>query len=139
MYEIIRHTEAIDQQSTRDYGITVARSYALLSIPREGQISMSELSEKMRLAKSTMTRVADQLVTKGLIERDPDTQDRRMVQVRLTEAGRQMQGEIEADYQMFFEMVLAELDDPAVVVKSLEQVAKAIVVVMQKKHGMDYR
>ncbi len=139
LYEIVRNMEAIDQQNTQDYGITVAQSYALLTFPRHESISMSDLSEQMRLAKSTMTRVIDQLVERGLVERETSAEDRRIVQVKLSEKGHTMQREMEADYQRFFEMVLAELDEPESVVTALEKLAVALVTVMQKKHGTDYQ
>jgi DNA-binding MarR family transcriptional regulator len=101
---------------------------------------MSELSERMRLAKSTMTRMADQLTAKGLVDRAVDLQDRRMVQVELTAAGRALRRQMDDDFRQFFDRALeaipAELR--AAAVNSLELIVNALANVMEGKHGKDY-
>ena len=49
----------------------------------------SELSVFMISSRTNITRVADELEKKGLIERRPDPQDRRQLDLRLTPRGRE--------------------------------------------------
>lgn len=72
---------------------------------------MSDLSEAMGLAGSTMTRMVDPLVQKGLASRAPDNEDRRIVRVALTEHGREVQRGLEKELEEFFAGILAGLSE----------------------------
>jgi DNA-binding MarR family transcriptional regulator len=49
---------------------------------------MSELAEVLRVDPSTATRAVQRLEKAGLAERSPSTEDGRVVEVRITDAGR---------------------------------------------------
>ena len=51
---------------------------------------MSELAEALRVEPSTATRAVQRLVNAGLAERRPSNDDGRVVQVEITEAGREV-------------------------------------------------
>lgn len=88
IYTLVKSYETCDRVCLTQFGVTSSQGYTLLALPRQGHLSMNELSEAMGVANSTMTRMVDQLVRKGLVQRRPDDEDRRMVQVRLSEQGR---------------------------------------------------
>jgi MarR family transcriptional regulator for hemolysin len=50
--------------------------------------SQRELAELMRIEPPTLVRHLDRMAEEGLVERRPDTADRRIVRVAVTEAGR---------------------------------------------------
>jgi DNA-binding MarR family transcriptional regulator len=54
-----------------------------------GPISMGELSRDLEVPLSTATRTMDWLVTNGYAQRLPDSNDRRIVRVELTETGKE--------------------------------------------------
>ena len=61
------------------------------------QLSPGQLVHETLVTSGTMTNRVDRLVTRGLVERSPDPEDRRGVQVRLSTAGRKaVDGAIEA-------------------------------------------
>jgi DNA-binding MarR family transcriptional regulator len=60
---------------------------------------MNELSKQMGLAKSTMTRVVDNMVREGWIERAKICGDNRRVSVRLTRKGKGLAEKLEASSQ----------------------------------------
>jgi len=136
IYEIIRYTEVINQHYMEPHGVTVTQGYTLLAFPLNDNISMSALSDKLGLANSTVTRMVDQLVSKGLVRREPDPEDRRVVQVGLTAQGQGLHQALAADFQHFFSMVLAEipLDQQTPIIDSLELVTQLIIKVMEQKH-----
>jgi DNA-binding MarR family transcriptional regulator len=78
-------------------------------MPESDNITMNELSVKMRLANSTMTRMVDQLVQKRLVIRETDPQDRRIVLVHLTDKGREERSTFRSTLQDIFSQVLGEL------------------------------
>jgi len=53
---------------------------------------MSELASAMNTATSTMTGIVDTLVRKGLVIREADSQDRRVVICHLSEKGNELSG-----------------------------------------------
>lgn len=57
----------------------------------EDGISISDLSEKTGLAKTTLTSMLDRLEASGHIRREPDPADRRRVFIHLTDAARALQ------------------------------------------------
>jgi MarR family transcriptional repressor of emrRAB len=59
----------------------------LYSTP-EGRVNPSTLSDSLVQSRTHMTRVADELVAKGLVERVPSASDRRRIELSLTREGR---------------------------------------------------
>jgi DNA-binding MarR family transcriptional regulator len=89
------------------YGISVSQCHTLEALGEHGTITMNALAEHLHLAVSTVTRVVDQLVDKGLAERHIGATDRRVCQVALTPSGmellRTLQGELIAREQAVLE------------------------------------
>ena len=69
-------------------------------------VRLSEIAEALRIAPRSATEVADGLQERGLVERAADPTDRRAVVLTVTEAGRQVQREVDdaraADAQQLF-------------------------------------
>lgn len=55
-----------------------------------GSLTMGELSKALDVPLSTATRIVDWLVESGYVRRLSDPEDRRIVRVALTEAGREL-------------------------------------------------
>ena len=74
------------------------------------------------------------------MERTFSEEDRRVVVAQLTAMGRNRRAQIEADFRLFFDMVLEEIgvDAHETVIESLEMLAQAVVAVMIRKHGEGY-
>ena len=111
LYEMVGVLEMCDRSFVVKREVTVSQSHALLALPAQGAMSMHELSSAMNLAGSTMTRVVDQLVYKGLAERAPDEEDRRIVRVTLTPRGCEVRAEVDADFQTVFAQVAEQVDE----------------------------
>lgn len=62
----------------------------LFTLMRMGRQLTSELARRYHVTNPTMTRIVDELVKKGLVERQHDTKDRRCIFLELTEAGREL-------------------------------------------------
>jgi len=63
---------------------------------REPSWRMSDLAVALRVDPSTATRAVQRLVAPGLVERLTDSEDGRVVIVRITEAGRELHRQIDA-------------------------------------------
>jgi len=89
---------------------------------------MNALSEWMSLATSTMTRIVDNLVRDGYIERTQDDQDRRVVHVSLTEKGKELHQVIHRVYHQYHRRIVDNIpaDQLHKVVESLQVLRDAI-------------
>ena len=108
LYQLMRNFETCDRLCLAQYGVTASQGYTLLALPQGGGLSMNELSEAMGLANSTMTRMVDHLVSKGLVCRQTSQGDRRVVLVALSTRGQQVRDDLELARQELFQSVLVE-------------------------------
>lgn len=69
-------------------GVTVAEWVFLRSLFDFKAVAPSMLAERMGMTKSAISRLADRLIGKGLVERKLDTDDRRGQTLSLTRAAR---------------------------------------------------
>jgi DNA-binding MarR family transcriptional regulator len=59
-----------------------------------GDLSLSELSERIRAQNSTVTGIIDRMEREGLVARSRSTEDRRVVHIKLTDKGARIAREI---------------------------------------------
>ena len=85
---------SFEKMQVNNCGLTVPQSNTLLTLFYHKLLTMNELSSHMRVAPTTMTRVVDNLVRDGYLDRLRIEEDRRIVQVGLTEKGQQTVGEL---------------------------------------------
>jgi DNA-binding MarR family transcriptional regulator len=83
-------------------GITVAQCHALLEIGSSGEITLINLASALNLDTSTISRTIDNMVRDGLVERKPNIEDRRYIDISLTNAGRKILDEINCTYNQFY-------------------------------------
>jgi len=60
----------------------------LRAVWKHGPLRMSEIGKHMGISKPYMTLLVNKLISEGLVERVSDADDRRVVNVTITEAGR---------------------------------------------------
>jgi MarR family transcriptional regulator, 2-MHQ and catechol-resistance regulon repressor len=65
----------------------------LATVLMEGPLPTSEIGRRMDISKPYMTALIDRLIEEGLVERIPDKNDRRIVNVAATKAGRDILNE----------------------------------------------
>lgn len=81
-----RLTRALRQNDTSGLGPTVLA--ALFTIGRSGPITLGDLAAAEQVAPPSITKVATRLVDEGLVVRNVDPDDRRVVRLEITDAGR---------------------------------------------------
>lgn len=128
LYKLVRSYELCDRVCLTQHDVTASQGYTLLALPPEGTVSMNELSEAMGLAGSTMTRMVDQLVSKRLVQRKPDDEDRRVVRVWLTERGREARRTLEQALQDFFKGALDDIreEERPTILRALERIVQSV-------------
>lgn len=74
-------------------GLSAPRLSALSVVVFAGPLSLAELAAEEQVRAPTMTRIVEALVRAGLVTRDPDPADRRMVRIAATDEGRRLLAE----------------------------------------------
>lgn len=89
---VTRLARLLRQQAGSD--LTPTMRAAVGTIAREGALTLGELAALEQVAPPTATKVVTKLEDLGLVEREDDPSDRRVVRVALSDAGRRW---LEAD------------------------------------------
>lgn len=80
------------RQHSRDletaYGISGAQVWMLATIAEMPDITVSQVSQSVSVHISTASNLLDKLARAGLVERLRSNEDRRVVRLRLTDAGK---------------------------------------------------
>jgi len=84
---------------------------ACSSIYPKGNITMGEFSNALSVPLSTATRIADWLVDHEYIQRLPDSDDRRVVRVSLTDTGKELFKAIDRYIRQRMQQILSSLTD----------------------------
>ena len=66
--------------------------HILKVLKKRGELPMSEIGRLVYISKSNMTSLIDKLVENGLAERLPDKNDRRVINIALTDKGKEIMG-----------------------------------------------
>lgn len=84
-----------------DAGVS-PQQYRMLKLIGEGGERSARLAEKLAVARATLTATADSLVAAGLACREAEPGDRRVVRLRLTEAGEAAVARADIEYADWF-------------------------------------
>ncbi len=87
--------------------------HVLDTLGENDAVTMTMLATEIRMSKQQMTRIVDTLVAQGIVRRDYDALDRRIIKISLTAAGQAMLAAIKKDACETVAAHLALLDDDA--------------------------
>jgi len=100
---------ALHRIAYEEFGITSAQFHILKRI-FEGKQSVSELSHCMFVSPPNISRAVEELVIRGWAERERDSQDRRNVNLRLSEKGKELLDLIHQKNNQFLSELFAPLN-----------------------------
>jgi DNA-binding MarR family transcriptional regulator len=72
------------------YQLSASQLHGLLSLQREGPLTVTHLGEALGIEKSTASRLAKGLLSLGLVRKRPSNLDERRVILQITEKGMRM-------------------------------------------------
>jgi DNA-binding MarR family transcriptional regulator len=85
---IIRAVDLHSRKLLAQHDITGPQLVCLLSVEEHERMTPSAIARHVHLSSSTVIGILDRLQAKGLVQRERDLKDRRLVQVALTEQGK---------------------------------------------------
>jgi DNA-binding MarR family transcriptional regulator len=90
-------------------GMQVAQFRVLGVLMNEGTLSMSEIGKRLYISKPYMTSLAVTLIEGGFVVRQPDPEDRRVINIAITDAGKDHISQALAIYRSDVKGILAGL------------------------------
>ncbi len=92
-------------------GISMTHLHVMWRLDESGELAMSRLADFLDVSLSNATGLVDRMEERGLVERTRVSDDRRVVLVRLTPAGRDILAEIQILKQDLMNAILERLDE----------------------------
>jgi DNA-binding MarR family transcriptional regulator len=111
IYRISRKNRAVIGNLLRPIGLFTGQEILLMQLWERDALSQADLVEALGIDHSTVTRMLQRLETAGMVERRPSQEDRRVMLVSLTAAGRRLRGTIERIWQELERLSVEHLSD----------------------------
>lgn len=106
--ELVRVVQFRDRDRACCYDVSVSQCYALEAVADRGPLTVNDLAARLYLDKSTASRVAAGLETKGYLKRDRAPEDGRVVHLAVTERGRALRERIANDLERQYAELLTD-------------------------------
>lgn len=125
---ILKVTELNSRKLAQQSELTTSQFLLLQYVAQQGQALPSAIAKAIELKQATITVLLNQLESAGLVTRSRDTEDRRRVWVRLTEAARAILERSPDLLQSRFERAFEQLEDweKTMLISTLERIASML-------------
>ena len=110
---LVRAVHARDRARASRYDLSPSQSHALLTLSREGPLTVTHLGEHLHLEKSTASRLAKGLLKLDLARKRSSSSDDRKVILQVTEKGMRLSRRILNDLSDEYIELLSSIDIPA--------------------------
>jgi len=97
----------------KQHGISEQQWRILRVLWEVSECTTAELAKRTLLPSPSMVGIIDRMVAKGLLIRQRSDQDRRIVNVRLTEKGQAMESDLMPQIDDIYEQMMSRCDDEA--------------------------
>lgn len=94
-----------------DIGINVSQSFILSCLLANDGCTLSEISSRALIENSSLTTMVDKLEKMGLVERKYDPQNRRVIRLFMTDAGRKLAEKVQCAGEEFDRSLREDLGD----------------------------
>ena len=122
---IIRATDLHSRRLGRETGLTTPQLVVLRTIAEQGDPAVSEIARNVSLSQATVTTILNRLESNGLVRRKRSRDDKRRVNVSLSDEGRRLLETAPEPLQDSFISRFSSLQDweQHLIVAALERVA----------------
>jgi len=122
---IIRSIDLHSRKLYSQHEITGPQLVCLLAVQQLQPVTLSGIARQVHLSSSTVLGILDRLEAKGLVHRQRDAHDRRLVRAFLTEKGEQITSRAPSPLQERLATAMARLPEAeqAAISKSLDRIA----------------
>ncbi len=103
-------------QQAGKHGITMSMGFVLLNIQSQGGTPATKIAPLMGLEARSLTRLLKTMEEKGLIYREQDPSDKRLVRIQLTKEGKRKKDRSRETVLRFNEAIREAVDEDQLVV-----------------------
>jgi DNA-binding MarR family transcriptional regulator len=96
-------------ETTPGQPVSLSQAFAIHELDTDLPLSQRELAERLRLEKSTVSRLAGELERKGLLVRERDPGNKRLYRLRLTDAGRAVHARMSLNFHEHYVQWVADM------------------------------
>jgi DNA-binding MarR family transcriptional regulator len=129
LMELVRASGLLQSDLTlHGHPLSMSQAFALHELDTDVPLSQRDLGERLRLEKSSVSRLAAELERKDLLARERDPDNRRQYRLRLTERGRTMHRQLATTTHGQYEQWVAALTpaERTALLKGLPALVRAI-------------
>ncbi|HZG58726.1 MarR family winged helix-turn-helix transcriptional regulator [Paenibacillus sp.] len=109
--QFIRSFGLLEQTKTPcGFSLSLSQVFALQELEKQ-TLTVTELADKLRLERSTVSRLVDGLVKGGFVTRAPNELNRREVILSLTEKGERSIGKVREQSVEFYSTILGRMTE----------------------------
>lgn len=109
-FQLLASCQEKENRLARQHNLTDAEFRCLRSMTENESLNNKEIAERMNLSPSRLTRIIDGLVKKGYVKREIQPNDRRNMQVYLSEKGIDFVKQLNRAYINIHTQILSEID-----------------------------
>lgn len=99
----------ISAKDIRKHGLSLTEFAVLELLYHKGEVPLQQIAGKILLTSGSITYVADKLEAKGIIQRKPCKNDRRVTYAAITNKGEELFHSIFPDHAHFIQTALSSL------------------------------
>jgi DNA-binding MarR family transcriptional regulator len=127
----------ITKELARRVDLTGPQLTVLKMLEGLGDLSLSDLSDRIRAQNSTVTGIIDRMEREGLVVRARSTEDRRVVRIKLTEKGARIARDIAVEPMEIFRTALENLSpgETRDLLKILTKIARRVQTIVKRDVG----
>ena len=127
--------KSISRPLKHQSSITPGGMFVLGSLNRNGTQSMSDIGKCLSMPKPHVTVIVDRLIEEGLVERQSDPGDRRIVNILLTEKGFEVFENIKQEISENLKIKLSRLseDEQEILADASQKVREILISILSKE------
>jgi len=131
----------LTKELARQVDLTGPQLTVLKMLEGLGDLSLSELSERIRAQNSTVTGIIDRMERESLVVRARSTEDRRVVKIKLTDKGSKIARAIAVEPMEIFRGALDSLSaaETRELLKILTKIARRVQSVVKREVNKETR
>ncbi|MGB2960712.1 MAG: MarR family transcriptional regulator [Bacteroidota bacterium] len=108
-FSLLEQCQVKQERIAETLGLTVSEFKLLRALKRDKAVPAGELAKRVELSSSRLTRILDGMVKKGIVTRVAAEDDRRVIEVSLTEGGQRIQQTLNEKYVQTHQDILGLL------------------------------
>lgn len=122
-----RTVTKVSERNLVKFGISIGEFMVLRTLAESGPCPMVDLAKEQFISQPALTSIVDNLQEHELVERIRDKDDRRVINIEITNKGEKLFAQAEAVYKQFFEDIMSTLtrQEISIILSGFDKLSKS--------------